>query len=990
MHRLILILFLIFITNTCIAAVFVVTSNADSGPGTLREALTLAAANGSTEKDYINFNLPDLSVGGRTINLLTQLPDISSNLVLDGSTQPGNKFGVSDAKVCLAYKLPLDQDISGLKIVNQTDVEVYGMYVNNLTDVTGALTIKSWNGIELASDKNIQIGAAGKGNVFFGFYNPLIVNKSDSPGIKFFENLTIKANFFGIAPDGQTLSVNKTDQCALFFVIGQVIIGGTAAEGNVFTQGLFIYQGNVYDSTSPEDYYISAPATIIVNNNKVGVDYFVSQSFVESTGINIESITPNSKNTIYIEDNVITAQSVFGMAIYISNIGRDVTIMRNYIGTDRARQKSFKTGGIFLNGDAGQITIGSSSQADANYVTNCIPVWIFDYVYATVNKNSFSCAPYQQPMHFGSSGFFTYPEVKLTKISNTSVAGTATPNSLVELFYSDKCGTCLPETYFASVTADAKGNWSYNGLITGTVIASATLGKSTSNFTISSLFLNIDDGEIVRRPANCNSTNGYIKNIKLYNLGPNTDTYTFSWKNNDNIEVGTKLDLTDVPAGTYTLEVKGTGCGSAFSKPITLESTEIVFNYTNLKKINAGCNKATGSIKGITAPEATKFEWRDANNQIKGKKADLEDVPAGSYSLTASNDFGCSITTGPYQINENSPTHYPDYPFVKADACYGQSNGSVSITTDALVKSLLWKDSQEQPLWTGNKLTDRPPGTYSLYLTDQNDCESLYKSFTINEFAQLQVVSNTVQKTPDECGLKTGSIQNVQVSGGNPPYTYAWYKQDVPVASTPSLTSVGAGDYKLIVNDVTGCSPVTASFTINAQTNIVQPPLAGNIQLCTPGDALISVNNPVAGNTYRLYATADSPQPIAEQTNGTFKVSVTGNTTYYITQATGSCESLRTPVEAVLSLSAINIANTFTPNGDGHNDYWKIDGIENYPQAVVQIFNRNGQKLFESKGYTQPFNGSYNGKPLPYGSYFYIINLNKNCNLLSGSLTIIR
>ncbi|WP_184546756.1 gliding motility-associated C-terminal domain-containing protein [Mucilaginibacter sp. FT3.2] len=54
------------------------------------------------------------------------------------------------------------------------------------------------------------------------------------------------------------------------------------------------------------------------------------------------------------------------------------------------------------------------------------------------------------------------------------------------------------------------------------------------------------------------------------------------------------------------------------------------------------------------------------------------------------------------------------------------------------------------------------------------------------------------------------------------------------------------------------------------------------------------------------------------------------------------------------------------------------------------MFNRYGQKLFESKGYGQPFNGTFNGKALPTGTYYYIINLSKNCNLLSGSVTILR
>ena len=76
-RKLIFFLFLSILSVRAFSAVFVVTSNADSGPGTLREAMTLAAANGSATKDYINFNLIDLSLAGRTITLLSQLPDVS-------------------------------------------------------------------------------------------------------------------------------------------------------------------------------------------------------------------------------------------------------------------------------------------------------------------------------------------------------------------------------------------------------------------------------------------------------------------------------------------------------------------------------------------------------------------------------------------------------------------------------------------------------------------------------------------------------------------------------------------------------------------------------------------------------------------------------------------------------------------------------------------------------------------------------------------------
>ncbi len=91
-----------------------------------------------------------------------------------------------------------------------------------------------------------------------------------------------------------------------------------------------------------------------------------------------------------------------------------------------------------------------------------------------------------------------------------------------------------------------------------------------------------------------------------------------------------------------------------------------------------------------------------------------------------------------------------------------------------------------------------------------------------------------------------------------------------------------------------------------------------------------------------------------------------------------------------MGISALDIANTFTPNADGINDVWKITGIENSPNATVQVFNRTGQLVFNSKGYATPFNGTSNGRDLPIGNYYYIINMGSACSVLSGTITIIR
>ena len=86
----------------------------------------------------------------------------------------------------------------------------------------------------------------------------------------------------------------------------------------------------------------------------------------------------------------------------------------------------------------------------------------------------------------------------------------------------------------------------------------------------------------------------------------------------------------------------------------------------------------------------------------------------------------------------------------------------------------------------------------------------------------------------------------------------------------------------------------------------------------------------------------------------------------------------------------IVVPNTFTPNADGVNDLWNIQGLIAYSDATVDIFTRYGQKVFHSIGYDKPWDGVFNGKQLPVGVYYYVIDTKLYNQVLSGSLTLIR
>lgn len=111
--------------------------------------------------------------------------------------------------------------------------------------------------------------------------------------------------------------------------------------------------------------------------------------------------------------------------------------------------------------------------------------------------------------------------------------------------------------------------------------------------------------------------------------------------------------------------------------------------------------------------------------------------------------------------------------------------------------------------------------------------------------------------------------------------------------------------------------------------------------------------------------------------------------TYTLTVTTAKgCTAVSTVTVAVLKSPVI--PNTFTPNGDSINDTWDIKYLDTYADCTVDVYNRNGARVFWSVGYSKPWDGRFNGADLPVGVYYYVINPKHGRGTLSGSVTVIR
>jgi gliding motility-associated-like protein len=84
------------------------------------------------------------------------------------------------------------------------------------------------------------------------------------------------------------------------------------------------------------------------------------------------------------------------------------------------------------------------------------------------------------------------------------------------------------------------------------------------------------------------------------------------------------------------------------------------------------------------------------------------------------------------------------------------------------------------------------------------------------------------------------------------------------------------------------------------------------------------------------------------------------------------------------------IPNIFSPNGDGHHDRWEVPYLESYPGCTIDIVNRYGQPVYHAVGYSKPWDGKVNGKDVPVGTYYYVIDPKNGREKIAGYVDIIR
>ena len=132
-----------------------------------------------------------------------------------------------------------------------------------------------------------------------------------------------------------------------------------------------------------------------------------------------------------------------------------------------------------------------------------------------------------------------------------------------------------------------------------------------------------------------------------------------------------------------------------------------------------------------------------------------------------------------------------------------------------------------------------------------------------------------------------------------------------------------------------------------------------------------------------------TPTVNVQNPNDSTTTSTPTDSTIYTVEVTTPEGCSNRAITTVSIQNDIRVGTAFTPNGDGKNDFFIIQGIVNYPNAHLLIYNRNGQLVYESERYSNNWDGTYQGNPLPTASYYYILKLTPDAEGKTGIVTIL-
>ena len=431
----------------------------------------------------------------------------------------------------------------------------------------------------------------------------------------------------------------------------------------------------------------------------------------------------------------------------------------------------------------------------------------------------------------------------------------------------------------------------------------------------------------------CGSSNGTAAVM----VAGGTGSYTYLWN----------------PGGQSTSSVSGLSPGN-YSATITdangcTQTQTVSITNSNgpnavMSQVNVLCNgQCTGTASAVASGGAQPYSYSWTNGQSTSAANNL---CAGSYSVTVSDNLGCSSTqvvtiTQPAVISLTLSS-------TPAVCTSATGTGSVSASGGSGPYAYLWNPSAAST----SAASGLSAGNYSVTVTDANGCPKT-QTVTVSSISSLTV---GITATQTGCATNSGTAA-ANPGNGTAPYSYSWNNAQ----TTQVATGLAAGNYTVTITDTNGCTQ-TQTVSITQTAGLVASASASSYSITAGLGVTLTAGG---GGTY-VWSTGQTTSVIYVMPSTTSIYCV------FVTDASNCTDSICITISVELPCGQLYLPNAFSPNKDFENDEECVFGgcIEIFHLA---IYNRWGEKVFESSDPKLCWDGMHRGKLLDPAVFNYYL-----------------
>lgn len=446
--------------------------------------------------------------------------------------------------------------------------------------------------------------------------------------------------------------------------------------------------------------------------------------------------------------------------------------------------------------------------------------------------------------------------------------------------------------------------------------------------------------------------------------------------------IATYASSGNLAAGSYDVEVKVSSDYVCITNPDGEESRTATFIVNPLPDstvtgVPLYCPGESTELFAVAGYADYKWFVNSGLQSSGAANSITIDTPSEVFVEITSTE-GCTSVSDPMQVSEVVVGQANILSSAGHTICQGQHT---TLSVSLLATGYAWFRNGLALNHTGSTYQAMEEGKYEVVLQ--------YGSCADTAEYDLQVVPvpgpSFTQEYARICETDSYVIE-LNSDGGS----VTWYNDGLILNHTGNLMTVKDPGIYYVLEDNGICNGRSQDFTLEVER--VPAVSAGPDLSVLHGQSVALHAN--GANWYSWSPESKVSNPSANSTEAFPDSSVniftvTGYSENYLCSAT---DTIIVRIEFI-----VNPWNSFSPNGDGSYDYWIIENIQDYPNALVEIYNRWGNLVWESRGYdnsNKAWRGENfrNGKLLPVATYYYVIYPNGNAvkEPLTGHVTIVK